>query len=308
MRFLFISIAALATATTNSVPIATAQGLLRKRAQQTNVQKRILRTPHASECTILARSDLRLDGTENEDSFECVLDGADTSGVEGITLPIDLTENQKNELKEKMKTGELVSDLSTLLLEDGFKISEEAVHVPLSKVDLALGRKTNKHANRHLAIVTGNKPILAVKVFDINGLSRSESPKEISDIIFGTYGEPMNLKSQMSDCSFGQLNITAGLPVPDPNELAPGVVKVNIGISLVNNTRSAIRNAVTTALQNKLGHALPGPYHQVMYILEKCYIDCGWAAYAYINSWNSVYHDSYYKQVGVQMHGEFKKM
>ena len=32
------------------------------------------------------------------------------------------------------------------------------------------------------------------------------------------------------------------------------------------------------ATQNKLGFALPGPFQNVMFVLEGCYKDCGWAA------------------------------
>lgn len=40
-----------------------------------------------------------------------------------------------------------------------------------------------------------------------------------------------------------------------------------------------------------------------MYALEGCYGNgCGYAAYAYVNSWNSVYVGNYYKAVGVQVH------
>ena len=65
-----------------------------------------------------------------------------------------------------------------------------------------------------------------------------------------------------------------------------------------------------------------------MFVLEKCYNGCGWAAYAYVNSWMSVYQvrihvalacyakavvshsdrtaikwqSVYYKHVGVQVH------
>ena len=65
-------------------------------------------------------------------------------------------------------------------------------------------------------------------------------------------------------------------------------------------------NAVTSAVYNDFGISLPGQYQQVMYVLEGCYQDCGWAAYAYVNSWLSVYQGAYYKYVGVQMHGKFK--
>ena len=39
-----------------------------------------------------------------------------------------------------------------------------------------------------------------------------------------------------------------------------------------------------------------------MYIIEKCYNGCGWAAYAYPNSWMSVYQMEYYKHAAVQLH------
>ena len=257
----------LATTSICSLPLTNANnGLLRKKN---------LRNPKAIECVILARADLRFDGVESED-FECVLDSLDApGGVKGFSVPIDITETQKTFLKNKIKNGDLVSDQSTLIFDEGFQISDEGVHVPKGKPNLSLGNKKNKKSGRHLAIVTGDKPILAVKVYDVNGLSRTESSAQISDDIFGTNGDPVNLKSQMSACSFNKLNITAGLPIPDDNEVAPGVIEVTIGISLVDNTRSAIRNAVTTAVTNLLGHSLPGPYQQVMYVLEKCYVDCG---------------------------------
>jgi len=67
-------------------------------------------------------------------------------------------------------------------------------------------------------------------------------------------------------------------------------VEVTIPISLTDSTDNDIRNAVTTALSTQLGISLPGDYQQVMYVIEDCYgDDCGWAAYAYVNSWNSVY-------------------
>ena len=43
---------------------------------------------------------------------------------------------------------------------------------------------------------TGIKNVLAVRVTDINGLSPSESAIEISNDIYGTYGDVITLKSQ----------------------------------------------------------------------------------------------------------------
>ena len=153
---------------------------------------------------------------------------------------------------------------------------------------------------------TGPKPILVVKVTDKNGLAVSESTATISDDVFGTSGDPVNLKSQLDACSMGRLTVIPG----DNNSgqikqsvySAPGVISVKLGISITNTANPDIRNAITTAVQNLLGVTLPGPYKHVMYVLEKCYQDCGWAAYGYINGWNTVYVGVYYKHVGVMVH------
>lgn len=154
---------------------------------------------------------------------------------------------------------------------------------------------------RKLATVTGDKYMLVVKVTDVNGLARSESAAQIGDNFFN---DSVNMKSQFFDCSFGQLNLKPGAIDP-PHEAAPGVIEVDIGLALTDTSlpnRYSIRNAVTSAVQAKLGFNLPGPYDHVLYVLEKCYFDCGWAAYAYINSWNSVYQGNYYYMTGVQVH------
>ena len=122
-----------------------------------------------------------------------------------------------------------------------------------------------------------------------------------SDEVFGTGVDPINLKTNLEECSWNQVTVIAG--DNDPNEVATGVVEVSIGISLETSTDGEIRNAVNAAVQDQLGHGLPGPYTHVLHSLEKCYGNgCGWAAYAYINSWNSVYQDNYYKRPGVLTH------
>ena len=128
-----------------------------------------------------------------------------------------------------------------------------------------------------------------------------------SDEVFGTGVDPYNLKTNLEECSWNQVNVTAGLTGTvegnDPAETAIGVVEVTISLDVTVATDNDVRNAVTTAVQNKLGHGLPGPYSHVLYSKDKCYNGgCGYAAYAYINSWNSVYVENYYKRPGVLTH------
>ena len=277
----------------------------------------IRKSREGEECTILVRADLRFDNVDDP-SFECILDPIETlvdgtstsSASSAYSVPIDATEEQKTEMRNKLANGELISNVSTLKMDADFDISDETVRVPRNQNRLEFGtrqgRNNDQNPSATTVTVTGQKPILVVKVKDSEGRVRSETPSEMSNDIFGSFGDSMTLKSQMYDCSFGQLNIVPGvLPNDsDVNVNSPGVIEVRIDVSL-SNRRSKVRNAVRRAVENKYGIILPGPYQHVMFVLEGCYEDCGWAAYAYMNSWLSVYQGSYYKFVGVQMHGKF---
>ena len=261
--------------------------------------------PQSDKCTIVAQTVLSLDEGSDDTFFECILDPIDAGGEENAIVPIQISDAQKEDLLTKFNTGELLSGESALALDDvGTKISGRGgILVQSNKEHVSIKKTLIRGSSRRLASTKGDKPILVIRVTDSEGRVRPESADQISDDIFGTFGDSNTLKSQMSDCSFGQLNVTAG--VGDDKETSPGVIDITIDIPLVGASRSTVRRAVTNEAASFLGHSLPGPYQQVMIVLEKCYTDCGWAAYAYANSWLSVYQGSYYKMVGVQMHGEY---
>ena len=241
-------------------------------------------------------------GSEHEDMFQCILEFSDANGKSNMAVPIKLDDVQKQSLKNMVKTGNLISDVSTLKFSNGIKINENGVFIPPG-LEIELGER---HHLRNLATaVKGDKTILVVKVTDAVGKARPETIRTISDDVFGTFGDPVNLKSQMLGCSFGKFNILPATDwsVPNKGHIFNGVMEVTIPVTLQGNSDLTIQNAVTRKVQEVLGLTLPGPFHLVMYILEGCYgNDCAWAAYAYINHWLSVYQRDYYKQVAVQMH------
>ena len=204
---------------------------------------------------------------------------ADTAnGKSGTTRNIIASAAQMKTLKGMLESGDLVSGETVLTPGVGASFDEEDLIIP-EGADLKGGTRRDR-SRRRLAVTKGDKPILVVKVTDSAGKARSENSAQISDNIFGTYGDLVNLKSQLAACSFDQLIVQPGLNPPDSHEVAPGVIEVTIGVTLSGNSRGTIRNAVTTAVQSKLGHSLPGPYQQVMYVLHSCdHTDCGWAAY-----------------------------
>jgi hypothetical protein len=65
----------------------------------------------------------------------------------------------------------------------------------------------------------------------------------MSDKIFGTYGDATTLKQQFESCSYGDFTVTNdyGFNLGDTVEKAPGVIEVEIGISLVTSTRNQIQ-------------------------------------------------------------------
>ena len=80
----------------------------------------------------------------------------------------------------------------------------------------------------------------------------------------------------------GDLNIIPGDnnsgQVDQAKYAAPGVIELTVPVDITTTTILAAQNAITTAAQDYLGLNLPGPFHHVVYVLEKCYVDCGWAA------------------------------
>jgi len=255
------------------------------------------------DCTIIAVAGVKTDLEDSNDiDFLCELDAKDNNGISGFTVPMKLNMSQKEDMKTKLSKGEVKSGSSKLSNSLGATISQKGVKIPVGTPVKVLNNDVGSSSVSHF----GKKYFLGVKVKAADK-THSHTAQEMSDNIFGTYGDPNNMKSQMFDCSWGQYEIIPGVN-PSSNldisehEIAPGIIEVSIGLNLEGNDRYSIRNAVTTAVQELLGFTLPGPFDHVMYMLEGCYTDCGWAGYAYINSWNQVYQGRYYSLTGVQVH------
>lgn len=146
-------------------------------------------------------------------------------------------------------------------------------------------------ASGRRAVVTGTKTVLIVKVIVADG-SATSTEAELADSVFGTSGDPVNLKSQYSDCSHGQLTFTqAASRTNGAYSISNGATTVNLPSQVVGNGDSTIRNAVTTELNNMFGMSASSLADHVMYCLPSASMTG--IAYAYINSWNSVYSDNW---------------
>lgn len=231
----------------------------------------------------------------HEIEFECELG-------DGRTAPIQGTDDQMKELRSLLRRGRLVSAESTVEVSPGAGRGGIA-RLPPGKVKARRGNHAHANRSRNLEDSENPKPILAVRVTDSRGRVLPDSARVISNRIFGTDGDLVNLKILLGACSFGKYEVTNEYVEDIAQHLsAPGVVDITIPQSLDGNDRNVIFNAAVSALNKKLGLRIPGAFRHIMFLLEGCYSDCDWAAYAYVNSWGSVYNGDYYKYVGVQMH------
>eukprot|EP00547_Thalassionema_nitzschioides_P000816 CAMPEP_0194200194 /NCGR_PEP_ID=MMETSP0156-20130528/905_1 /TAXON_ID=33649 /ORGANISM="Thalassionema nitzschioides, Strain L26-B" /LENGTH=1201 /DNA_ID=CAMNT_0038925161 /DNA_START=53 /DNA_END=3658 /DNA_ORIENTATION=+ len=187
--------------------------------------------------------------------------------------------------------------------------------------DFMPARRELVNPNRRLSTLSGDSHYLVVKVHDVNGLAHAHNLTTISDNIFGNEGDLVNLKSQVTDCTAGALNVVAGYPASasqaekdavDAKTVdlgSPvGVMDVHLSFDMTNSseyggTRSEFASKVTTATGELLGFTLPGPFENIIFVLEDCYTEpCGWAAFAGVNSWYQFYKKDYYRDPAVLLH------
>jgi len=171
----------------------------------------------------------------------------------------------------------------------------------MPKLELKKNNRNDKR--RKLAIVTGEKTVLVVRVVSNNGTGPSTSSNEesVSNKVFGNDIDPVNLASQYKACSHGKLNI---IKAPDrtgkSTSISNGVVTVTVSTT-TGEGDVAMRNAITNELNSEFDVSHPTELaDHAMYCLPP--ETMGGIAYAFINSWMSVYSDEWCNSVSAQMH------
>ncbi len=223
----------------------------------------------------------------------------------GHAIPLQGTSDQMRELTSLMESGQLVSaesyvEVSSIDADE----SKKVMRLPPGKVIVKeKARKKRGGGDRILASNEVAKPVLVVRVTDSGGRVHTDTPDIISDNVFGTYGDAFTMKSQLEACSYGRFVVSNSYSIDISRHLsAPGVIDVDLPISLTEHDKFAVADAAQTAAEEKLGISLPERFKHVLFVLEKCYIDCGWSAWAYVNSWLSVYSGDAYAMPSVGLH------
>jgi hypothetical protein len=206
-------------------------------------------------------------------------------------------------IQEKIKNGELVSGETELLLDgETTTIDETTGEIDTAGMPPGLAKKLAKR-NRKLAVTTGDRSVLVVRVEAGDGINTSASKATLSDSVFGTNGDPVNLKSQYSACSHNQLRFKAADNKPGAagtDSIVDGAVTVSIS-TLTSEGDATMRNAISAQLNTQFGVSHPTQLaNHLMYCLPPGTMSG--IAYAFVNSWMSVYSDNWCQYVSGQMH------
>lgn len=256
-------------------------------------------------CTVVKVELLNLRGNDEPlDEYHCELNSQDSRGVSGTMARLSLNDEQTKEMNKEMNDGTLISGVSTYHNAGASLSSKGEILVPSSdRMDpSSFTTGWDRRLNREL-VQEGDKTYLVVRI-QATDYEFEYSADDISKDVFGGVGDLVNLKSQMYDCSGEKLNIV-NTYADDFGDLmaAPGVIDVSIDIPLTGSSDSAIWNAAKNAANAKLGVSINTYFDKVMFAKKGCFPNnCSYAAYAYINSWGSMYQSGYIKHVGVQMH------
>jgi hypothetical protein len=151
--------------------------------------------------------------------------------------------------------------------------------------------------NRNL--MTGTKTVLVIRAVAADSATTA-SEETLSDDVFGTLGDAVNLKSQYSQCSDGQLQFE---PLTTNSLVgADGVYTVNLPNTFVT---VADNGVIKDAMVNQAIADLGAPLETIANYVVLC-LPPGtagdWIAYAYINHWLSVYNDVWCQYPSAQMH------
>ena len=211
----------------------------------------------------------------------------------------EVPEADENFIAENFENGPFVLSETDIVFPSGSFIdkSNNTISSSIITSNFVLKKKKNVPTERKLiAAATVTKSVLVVCVIASDG-STTANEATLSDGVLGTNGDPVNLKSQYADCSQGQLNFEPAAPCTGITNRATTVTVT------VSKTQGDVtmRKAISAALNTKFGVTSPTQIaNHVMYCLPPGTMSG--IAYAFINSWMSVYIDDWCGYASVQLH------
>jgi aspartate carbamoyltransferase regulatory subunit len=204
-------------------------------------------------------------------------------------------------IRQKETSGELISGETLLDIPPNTFINKKTQTLSLDAPPTLVNdiEDTGIRKRRHLAVTTGVKTVLVVRVSATDSTTSSSEAQLASDI-FGDNGDQINLKSQYNDCSFGKIEMTKAADRDGAStNIRNGVVTISPSVSTSVGDQSMV-NTISAKLAEEFSTAASNLADHVMYCLPPGTFEG--LAYAYLNGFRSVYNDSWCSSISVQVH------
>jgi hypothetical protein len=174
-----------------------------------------------------------------------------------------------------------------------FKLEKKSKNIGNNDTDPGFQR-----GRRDLAVL-GIKKTLVVRVTAADAATTAPA-STLSDKVFGTTGDEVNLKTWYDECSHGRVNFVPATSVDNP-DIVNGVTEISIAINVNGVSDGTVREAVRTALDAQLQGDWESKYDHTMMCLPPG-TSGGWIGYAYIGHYLSVFNDNWCTYPSIQMH------
>lgn len=194
------------------------------------------------------------------------------------------------------------SGVTTLFVSQAY-IENHTLKIPPG-AEVAFGEITGTSHKRELVVTKDvTKKILAVRVTAKDSETTSDK-HEISDKIFGTYGDNVNLKSQMEGCSHGRFMVEKASD--GGKNIIEGVVEIQVKLNAIGTLDETLEEETENELETLFGtDNLPSLFDHVMICLPPGTVndrgESGWVGYGYYNDYISVYNDDWCNYPSIQM-------
>jgi hypothetical protein len=241
-----------------------------------------------------------LEGDVSVESLVCQMNEDDEPGSplgSGKRI-VKITGVAKTELEalEDFESG------NTLMFTEDADLFDDALKIKAGKFKLEKNSNGNAlglmRGRRDLAVL-GTKKTLVVRVTAADAATTASAPT-LSDKVFGTGGDEVNLKTWFDKCSHGGVNFDPATSVDNPN-IVNGVTEISITMNVIGKGDSEVREAVKSALDAQLQGDWRSKYDHTMLCLPPGTLG-GWIGYAYIGHYLSVFNDQWCTYPSLQLH------
>jgi len=203
-----------------------------------------------------------------------------------------------NNLGELCAELESTKSVITSSADISFNAETQEASIPVGATIETYTLDKEASENRRRLQVTGNKLIVIIRAVALDSETTSSEAVLKREILGIGGGDSVNLASQYSACSYGQLTFS-------PSTLGnDGSHTVNIETTVTGKSNNVIQGAMVTEANNDLGiqAALGNGSLQYVLLCIPPGTSGGWIAYAYINSYLSVYNNRWCEYPSGLMH------